>query len=221
MKKTKAMSVFAAALLASSMVVSVSAADYVDDPGYILPDISGNKTGNTGATPVTSETAESGSSSSAAKETTVISESSVENAIADSKPIVASYKDAAVKSTAVAALAKAEDAVLTVVTKRYTVEIESSSVTEAKDVNLAMKFTKDSKKGALIIKTAQKDSFGCTVKMSVPAKVYEQAGVDLSKAAVYKIDSKTKKAVKVADIELDEDGNILFEITDGGNYVIL
>lgn len=218
MKKTKAMSVFAAALLASSMVVSVSAADYVDDPGYILPDINGNKTGNTGATPSTSATAESGS---AAKETTVISESSVEKAIADSKPIVASYKDAVVKSTAVAALAKAEDAVLTVVTKRYTVEIESSSVTEAKDVNLAMKFTKDSKKGALIIKTEQKGDFGCTVKMSVPSKVYEQAGVDLSKAAVYKIDSKTKKAVKVADIELDEDGNILFEITDGGNYVIL
>lgn len=216
MKKAKAMSIFAAALLASSMAVSVNAADYAEDPGYTLPE-TGYKTGTTGETPAPASS--STGTSSTAKAVTTVSTKSVEKAIANGTTITASYTKAAVKASAMAALAKSEDATLKISTKRYGIEIASSSVTEAKDVDFGIKITKNSKKGALILRTNQTDSYGCTVKLSLPAKVYDQAGVDIENAAIYQI--VDGKAVKVADVEVDEDGNIVFEITDGGTYVIL
>ncbi len=228
MKKTKAMGILSAAVLTVSMAATVNAADYAVKPDYTLP-----KHEPIVSAPVTTPSASEETSSSVYTSmtemynisfksvATTISDSSVKSAINRGKPIVASYDRANVKRSAVAELAGSTGSVLTVVTKRYAVEIAADSVTDAKDISLAMKITKDSNKGALIIRTQQKGSFGCTVSMSVPAKIYAQAGVDLDSAAVYKIIDGTKTAVKVCDIGIDSNGNITFDITDGGSYVIL
>lgn len=232
MKKTKALSICAAALMVSAVAASVGATDYSSDPGYTLPDYtpSTNSTTNnrvgTGESPAPSTDSSSDSSSDSASDTTTkvattISTSDVSAAIAEGTAITASSTQAAIKSTAIAELASTEGATLTVVTSKFTVTIDSSSVTDAKDIDLGMKITKNSDKGALILSTAQSGEYGCTVKMAIPAKVYEQAGVDLSKAAVYVVDPETGKAVKYADLELDEDGNIILEIVEGGKYIIL
>ncbi len=218
MKMTKAISIASAAVLAASMAVSVSAADYADTPNYILPEVQLNPGGADGSTPAPS-TDNAASSSSSAAVSTVVSENNVERAIANSKPVKVSYKEAAIKSNAIAALAKKADAVLKVETKRYTMEIASDSVTEAKDIDLGIKITKNSKKGALILKTNQKGEYGCTIKMSIPAKIYEQSGVDLDKASVYIV--KDGKAVKLGAVELDDNGNIILEISEGGQIIIL
>lgn len=218
MKKTKAMSIFAAALMVTSIAASVSAADYAEDPGFLLPDVTpGFKTGNTGATPVTSGSA---SESAAAKVATAINSRSITAAIKRGTAVKASYKKADIKAAAMAALAKAKG-VLKVTTARYDVEIDAASITEATDIDLAIKITKDSSKGALILRTAQAGSYGCTVKVCIPAKIYDQAGVDVSEASVYCIDTASKSAEKLGAVEVDGDGNIVLELTEGGTLVIL
>ena len=223
MKKSKVMSIVAAAVLASCTSVSVNAMDYgVANPIVTRP-------GNTNATPAPSNTPSSGSSSgtsssgssSQGKAATVVNSRSVAKAAATGKPITASASNAEVKSNAVAALAKVEGGTLNVKTSRFSVSIAAESVTETKDINLGIKMTKSSKAGALILKTVQKGEYGCTLKMSVPSKIYEQAGVDLDSAMVYVVDPETKMATPFCEIEVDADGNITFEITDGGNYIIL
>lgn len=220
MKKSKVMSIVAAAVLASCTAVSVNAMDYgVANPIVTRP-------GNTNATPAPAnpESSSSGSSStgsSAAKETTVVSTNSVARAAATGKAIKASANNAEVKSNAVAALAKVEGGTLNVKTSRFSVSIAADSVTEVKDINLGIKMTKSSKAGALILKTVQKGEYGCTLKMSIPSKIYSQAGVDLDSAMVYVVDPETKKATPFCEIEVDDNGNITFDITDGGNYIIL
>lgn len=218
MKKSQAMSALAAVLAVSAMAASVSAADYAQDPSFVLPDIGGFKAGNASESPAPSADS---SSSTSAKVSTVISDRSVTQAIKKGTTIKASYKQASIKASAVATLAKTEGAVLKLSTARYNISISADSVTDAKDIDLGMKITKDSKKGALIIRTNQSGDYGCTVTMSVPAKIYEQAGVDLSKAAVYSIDTASKTVVKISDVEVDGDGNIVIDLTAGGTYVIL
>lgn len=214
MKKSKVISVLAAAVLASSAAVSVSAVDY----GVALPLVT--RPGSTGETPAPSTTvsADGTTTTVAAHENTVVSANSVARAAASGKAISASYSDAAVKSNAIAALAKVDGGVLNVKTKRFTVSISADSITEVKDINLGMKITKNSKKGALILRTKQKGSYGCTVEMAIPAKIYEQAGVDLDKAQVYTINDG--KAEVYSDVQVSN-GDIVFDITDGGTYIIL
>ncbi len=227
MKKTKALSIALAALTVSAVAASVSAADYYVDPGYELPDVSEGeqyKEGNTNASPAPTPgtgSSEGSTSASKAKPSTTLSNVAVDRAINSGKAVKASYQKAAIKSSSMAALAKKADSVLKVETARYSISIKGDSVTDAKNIDLGMKITKDSGKGALIIRTAQAGSYGCTVSMSVPAKIYEQAGVDLSKAAIYSINVETGEVVKLQDVEVDADGNIVFDITDGGTYVIL
>lgn len=215
MKKSKVMSIVAAAVLASCTAVSVNAMDYgVANPLVTRP-------GNTNASPAPANPGSSSTGSSAAKAPTVVNSRSVAKAAATGKPIKASASNAEVKSNAVAALAKVEGGTLNVKTSRFSVSIAAESVTETKDINLGIKMTKSSKAGALILKTVQKGEYGCTLKMSVPSKIYEQAGVDLDSAMVYVVDPETKMATPFCEIEVDADGNITFDITDGGNYIIL
>lgn len=252
MKKMKVMSLFAAALMIFSTASAVGAADYAADPHYPLPVIPGfggsAPTGQQGTLTPSITPSSSGSSSgtgSNASVATVISDRTVTAAIKRGTAIRASYNKAFLKASSMAALAKSKGAVLKIATARYNIEIDADSVTEAKDIDLAMRFTryckdKDTnkvcsyckergiddkcdrcKRSALIIRTAQSGDYGCTVRMSIPSKIYKQTCLDESKASVYKINSKTKKYVKVSDIEIDKNGNIVFEITDGGTYVIL
>lgn len=216
MKKSKVMSIVAAAVLASCTAVSVNAMDY----GVVNPIVT--RPGNTNATPAPANPGSSSSgSSSTGKETTVVSTNSVARAAATGKAIKASANNAEVKSNAIAALAKVEGGVLNVKTSRFTVSIAADSVTDVKDINLGIKMTKSSKAGALILKTVQKGEYGCTLKIAIPAKIYEQAGLDLSSAMVYVVDPSTKKATIFSEFAVDDNGNLTFEITEGGNYIIL
>ncbi|MGN0641712.1 MAG: hypothetical protein ACI4JJ_01080 [Huintestinicola sp.] len=218
----KSIAAISAAVLAFSLSASVFAADYSKDPGYPgspssfnTPDKPSKPSDNSS----NNEIPQAGKSfENPAK---LITASMVNDAIENGTPIYASYETASMKSSAMAALAKSKGGKLKVVTKRYTVTMDSDFVTEPKDISLAMELTKNTEHGALFVKTEQQDSFGCTLSITIKPKYYNQAEVNIEKARVYRIDNKTKSAEDMGPVSVDKNGNIVFSIKDGGKYVIM
>lgn len=213
MKKSKALGTLIAAIMITGAIPAVSAADYGRDPGYTAPSVPSNvgKPSDTG----------SGSTAGTPAKRSDVTMRSVTVALEKGTPVPIYSGKAAVKSNSIAQLAKKEGAVLTFKANRFTAEIASSSVTDPKNIDIGLEITKNTNRGALIIKTKQKGEYGCTVKYSVPAKIYEQAGIDLSTAAVYVVDRRTGLAEFYSLLELDDEGNIAFELYEGGSYIIL
>ncbi|MDD6991020.1 MAG: hypothetical protein PUI48_04250 [Oscillospiraceae bacterium] len=209
----KYFSVIAAAVIAASMAVSVSAADYSGNPGYVLPPAAPSApAGSNGSVPA------AGTSLSNPFE--VIEKKDIRAAVAKGEPVYASYETAQLKANAMAMLAGKDGGVLTVVTKRYTAVIDGDSITEAKDISLAIKMTKAVEQGAMVLRTEQKGSFGCTVDIHISAKYYTQCGVDLKNAHVYYVDGD-KNVNDMGALVFDDDGNIVVSMTDGGKYIIM
>lgn len=200
-----------AAVIAASMAVSVSAADYSKDPGYTPPAVPSAPAGKDNTPPA---------GSALANPFNLIEKKDIRAAVAKGEPVYASYETAQLKANAVNMLTGKDGGVLTVVTKRYTAVIDGSSVTEAKDISLAIKMTKAEAQGAMILRTEQKGSFGCTVDIHIPAKYYTQCGIDLKKAHVYYVDAD-KNVNDMGAIVFDDDGNIVVSMTDGGKYIIM
>lgn len=205
----KALSVFAAAIIAASMAASASAADYSQNPGYTAPPKP--------AAPV-NNTVPEGSDPSVPLE--VIDKKNIRAAVAKGKPVYASYETAQLKANAMAMLAGKNGGVLTVITKRYTAVIDGDSITEAKDISLAIKMTKAEEQGAMVLRTGQQGSFGCTVDIHISAKYYTQCGIDLKNAHVYYVDAD-KNVNDMGAVVFDDDGNIVVTMTDGGKYIIM
>ncbi len=226
MKKISA--VLAAAAIAASMSASVFATDYSSDPQYPLPSYGGSSENHSRPMPggeknnpnvkIERPAAEGTDLSNPTK---LITKDDVLDAIESDSPIYASYESATVKSNAMAALARTKFGKLTVITKRYTATIDSESVTEAKDIDLGMSITKVSKRGAMIVRTNQAGSFGCTVNVTVSSKYYSQCGVDLNSAHTYYIDTATKDVVDMGAVKLDSEGNILISMVNGGKYIVM
>lgn len=220
MKRAKALSAIIAAIMISGTAVSVSAADYGSDPGYTPPPVS-SPVGR----PVDPGAAAAGVSQSSPNMPAVkyseVTSRAITVALETGAAVPIKSGKAAVKSSSLAQLAKKEEAVLRFEANRFTAEIEASSVIDPKNIDIGLNITKNSSRGALIIKTRQRGEYGCTVKYSIPAKIYEQAGVDLSKAAVYVVDRRTGVAVLYSQLDIDEDGNIVFEVFEGGDFIIL
>ncbi|MCI7768073.1 MAG: hypothetical protein MSJ26_08885 [Oscillospiraceae bacterium] len=215
MKMKKYLSVFAAVLIAASMAASAGAADYSSDPAYPAPP--SNPTAPSGNndslyTPAPGKDPENPIS--------VVDKSSVSNALRSNSPIYASYEDAGLRADGLALLANREGSVLTVETKRYTAVIRGETVTEAKDISLAIKMTKSTDRGALILRTEQQGEFGCTADIIISPKYYNQCGVDLTKAHLYFID-ENKQVNDMGKIILDDDGNIVISMTVGGKYIVM
>lgn len=230
MKKNRLMNILAASLIISSVAASVNAADYAVKPEYSLPVVKPSTVVPSIVTTVTPAPQkkpqvltpmEQQFGVSFENKLNVIEDSNVISAIENNQAIAASYKSAVVKASAVAALGNSIDSELRVVTKRYVVEIASDTVFEAKDINLSMSISKDSSKRALVIRTAQKDSFGCVVKMIIPKSIYKQSNLDEEESVIYRINPTTGKAVRITDIQYDSDGNIVFDMYEGGSYIIL
>ena len=224
MKKSKALSALMAAIIITGMAAGASAADYGVDPGYTAPAVPssvGRPVDPAAAAVVRNEN--TGSSVTVANEsvTKTVTNRAVTVALEKGVPIRISSGIAAVKSNALAQLAKKGAGVLKFTANRFTAEIESSSVIDAKNIDIGLAITKNTSRGALILKTRQKGEYGCTVKYSIPAKIYTQAGVDLATAAVYQVNRRTGLAEFYAPLARDSDGNIVFEIYEGGNYIIL
>lgn len=251
MKKSKALSALIAAMMITGMAVSVNAADYAVNPGYTppvvtspvgkpttpptvadssTPPVSKGPSGpsNSGR-PVDSVSSSSGtqnnntSSGQPTEQRTASTVTSRAVAVALEKgtPIKIHSAIAAIKSNSLAQLAKVRNGVLKFTANRFTAEIEASSVIDAKNIDIGLAITKNTSHNALILKTRQKGDFGCTVKYSIPLKIYSQAGVDLSKVSLYLINRRTGVAELYSPVEIDKDGNIVFEIYEGGTYVIL
>lgn len=224
MKKSKALSALMAAIMITGMAAAASAADYGNNPGYTAPAVPssvGRPVDPAAASVVRTEN--TGSNVTAANDTVTktVTNRAVTVALEKGVPIRISSGIAAVKSNALAQLAKKGEGVLKFTANRFTAEIESSSVIDAKNIDIGLAITKNTSRGALILKTRQKGEYGCTVKYSIPAKIYTQAGVDLSSAAVYQVNRRTGVAEFYSPLALDSDGNIVFEIYEGGNYIIL
>lgn len=209
----KGFSVIMAAVIAASMAVSVSAADYSKNPGYTLPPaVPSSSSGQNGTgSPV---------GSSLANPLEVIEKKDIRAAVAKGEPIYASYETAQLKANAMAMLAGRNGGVLTVITKRYTAVIDGDSITEAKDISLAIKMTKAEAQGAMVLRTEQIGSFGCTVDIHIPAKYYTQCGIDLKNAHVYYVD-EDKNVNDTGALVFDDDGNIVVSMTYGGKYIIM
>lgn len=209
----KSISVFAAAVIAASMAASVSAADYSRNPGYDLPPASAsgtvNKNDNTPAP-----------GKSLTNPLEIIEKKNIKTAVAKGEPVYASYETAQLKANAMNMLAGKDGGVLTVVTKRYTAVIDGDSVTKAKDISLAIKMTKSRAQGAMVLRTEQQDSFGCTVDIHISAKYYTQCGINLKTAHVYYVD-KDKNVNDMGALNFDDDGNIVVSMTEGGKYIIM
>ncbi len=215
----KLLSAGAAILLTCALTVSAGAADYSSNPNYSLPDPNANTSGRPDPTLKIEKLPEAGTSLK--NPAVLITKENVVNAIENDEPIYASYETAELKSNALAALARTNLGRLTVITKRYTVTIDADSVTEAKDISLAMNITKNTKHKAMIIRTEQEDSFGCTLNVTFEAKYYSQCGVDLNTAHVYRIDPSTKEVQDTGKVRLDSEGRIEITMTSGGKYVVM
>ncbi|MGN0636917.1 MAG: hypothetical protein ACI4J0_00965 [Huintestinicola sp.] len=209
----KSFSVIAAAVIAASMAVSVSAADYSSNPGYTLPPaVPSAPSGQSG------NSAPAGSS--AANPLEIIEKKDIRAAVAKGEPVYASYETAQLKANAMAMLAGKDGGVLTVITKRYTAVIDGDSVTDPKDISLAIKMTRSEAQGAMILRTEQQGSFGCTVEIHISSKYYTQCGIDLKTAHVYYVD-EDKNVIDMGPLAFDNDGNIVVTMTDGGKYIIM
>lgn len=206
----KGLSVILAAVIAASMAVSVSASDYSKDPGYTpppaVPSAPANNTSPAGSSP--------------ANPIEIMEKKDIRAAVRTGEPIYASYETAQLKSNAMAMLAGKNGGTLTVVTKRYTAVIDGKSVTEAKDISLAIKMTKSEAQGAMILRTEQQGSFGCTVDIHISPKYYTQCGIDLKNAHVYYVD-EDKNVNDMGGLVFDDDGNIVVTMTVGGKYIIM
>lgn len=216
----KLLSAGAAILLTCALAASAGAADYSNNPNYPLPG-NGSNTSSSKPDPTKKIERLPEQGTSLKNPAVLITKESVTKAIENDEPIYASYETAEVKSNAMAALARTNLGRLTVITKRYTVTIDSDTVTEAKDISLAMKVTKNSKRGAMIIRTEQKGSFGCTLNVTFEAKYYSQCGVDLNTAHVYRIDPETKEVEDMGKVQLDSQGRIEISMTSGGKYIVM
>ncbi|MDE6591494.1 MAG: hypothetical protein K2K57_00320 [Oscillospiraceae bacterium] len=225
MKKSKVLSALMAAIMITGMAAAASAADYGTDPGYTAPIVpsSVGRPIDPAAAAVVRQDSTDNSSVTVANDTVTktVTNRAVTVALEKGVPIKISSAVAAVKSNALAQLAKKGEGVLKFTANRFTAEIESSSVIDAKNIDIGLAITKNTDRRALILKTRQKGEYGCTVKYSIPAKIYTQAGVDLAYAAVYQVNRRTGIAEFYAPLELDADGNIVFEVYEGGNYIIL
>ncbi|MBP1547938.1 MAG: hypothetical protein J6A37_15250 [Oscillospiraceae bacterium] len=210
----KIISVISAAVIAASMAVTVSAADYSSNPGYSLPpakpSVSVNNNESNGEKPGTA----------LSNPYEVMSKRDISVAVAKGEPVYASYETAQLKANAVALLAGRDGGTLTVVTKRYTAVIDGDSVTDAKDISLAVKMTKSTEQGAMILRTAQQGEFGCTVELHISAKYYSQCEIDLGSAHVYYVD-ENKNVVDMGAVEFDNDGNIVVSMNAGGKFIIM
>lgn len=206
----KSISVIAAAVLAASAAASVSAADYSSNPNYSLPPAKPSAG--------TSSAAPAGSSLSAPFE--IMGKRDIRTAVAKGEPVYASYETAQIKASAMALLAGRDGGVLTVVTKRYTAVIDGRSVTDAKDISLAIKMTKAVEQGAMVLRTEQQGDFGCTVDIHISSKYYSQCGIDLKTAHVFYVDDE-KNVNDMGEISFDDDGNIVVSMTEGGKYIIM
>lgn len=206
----KGLSVMLAAVIAASMAVSVSASDYSENPGYTAPPA-------VPSVPVNNN-APKGSDSSNPLE--IIEKKDIKAAVAKGEPVYASYETAQLKANAMAMLAGKDGGVLTVITKRYTAVIDGDSVTDAKNISLAIKMTKAVEQGAMVLRTEQQGSFGCTVDIHISAKYYTQCGIDLKNAHVYYVDAD-KNVNDMGAVAFDDDGNIVVSMTEGGKYIIM
>lgn len=206
----KGLSVILAAVIAASMAVSVSASDYSENPGYTAPPA-------VPSVPVNNN-APKGSDSSNPLE--IIEKKDIKAAVAKGEPVYASYETAQLKANAMAMLAGKDGGVLTVITKRYTAVIDGDSVTDAKNISLAIKMTKAVEQGAMVLRTEQQGSFGCTVDIHISAKYYTQCGIDLKNAHVYYVDAD-KNVNDMGAVAFDDDGNIVVSMTEGGKYIIM
>ncbi|MGN0666043.1 MAG: hypothetical protein ACI4KF_05905 [Huintestinicola sp.] len=217
-----------AAIMALTLSMGVYAADYNTDPGYDRPLIpsqpekpSYSGSFNAASSPGSTESNSGPKGSSMENPTELISGRFAESAIESGDPIYASYKQAVVKSSIMGKLARTYGGVLNVITKRYSIDIKASSVTEAKDIDLGMTLTKNTKYGALFIKTAQEGSYGCTLNMRVAPKYFNQAKVDIKKAHLYYIVPEKNSLVDLGEIVLDDNANIVVTMSVGGKYVIM
>ncbi|WP_432651518.1 hypothetical protein [Huintestinicola sp.] len=209
----KSFSVIAAAVIAASMAVSVSAADYSTNPGYTLPPA-------VPSAPSAENSTAPSAGSSLANPLEIIGKNDIRSAIAKNEPVYASYETAQLKANALAMLTGRDGGILTVVTKRYTAVIDGDSVTDAKDISLAIKMTKSESQGAMILRTEQQGSFGCTVDIHISSKYYTQCGIDLKTAHVYYVD-ENKNVNDMGALVFDNDGNIVVSMTCGGKYIIM
>ena len=215
----KSFSVILAAVIAASMTVSVSAADYSHDPGYTLP-LGSTSTSSGSSAPAESKNKTVPAGSSPANPIEIMEKKDIRAAVRSGEPVYASYETAQLKANAMAMLAGKNGGTLTVVTKRYTAVIGGDSVTEAKDISLAIKMTKAEEQGAMVLRTEQQGSFGCTVEIHISAKYYTQCGIDLKNAHVYYVD-ENKNVNDMGALGFDDDGNIVVSMTSGGKYIIM
>ncbi len=215
----KAVSILTAAALAASMAVSVSALDYGKKPDYKLPP--NTKYGNNSIQVDKAEPKLPPVGTSLENPETVIDKNVINNAIENDSSIYASYEEAVLKANALAALARTRLSKVTIITKRYTAEIDSESITEAKDISIAAKMSKSTKRRALIFDTEHEGSFGCTVNFIIGSKYYSQCDVDLNNAHVYYVIEEENLVIDMGSITLNSTGNIVLSLTQGGKYIIM
>ena len=215
MKMKKYQAMLAAAAMAVSMAASAGAADYSAPPSYPLPP----STPSTPSAPA-STVNQPAAGTTPENPVSVIDKRGVSSALRSNSPIYASYRDAGLRADAMSLLANREGSVLRVETKRYTVVIRGETVTKPQDISLAIKMTKSTKQGAMILRTEQQGEFGCTADIIISAKYYTQCGIDLNNAHVYFVD-EDKQVNDMGEIVIDKDGNIVVSMTEGGKYIIM
>lgn len=214
----------AAFVMASSACAAVAAADYVFTPTYDLPprieyDLPPAKPVAPGSNNNTNSSIANIEGFSPSKPINVADKEAVSRSLRLNKPLYASYEKAQIKSNALAYLARKKNKSLKVITKRYSVTIDGSTVTEAKDIDLGIQMTKKTEVGAMILRTSQKGSYGCTLSLTIEPKYYKQCGISVSDAHLYYVEGSTVS--DMGAVQLDKNGNINFSIKKGGKYIIL
>ncbi len=198
----------ASAVIAITMVASMSVTAFAADYGVVIPVSSSASS----ATPVTEEAVES------AIEEAIGASDADEADSADSKEdapkvatvTIASTKNLSVKPSILKTLAKSENTVLEYVAPKATISIDSSTIKKARKIDLTMQVVNSKSKTTIDMRS--KKSFGCEVKITLTKCKMSKAKL---KAAHVYCDGED-----LGPVELDENGNPVITVTKGGEYTI-
>jgi len=195
----------ASAVIAITMVASMSVTAFAADYGVVIPVSSSASS----TTPVTEEAVES-----AIEEAIGASDSESADSKEDASKVatvtIASTKNLSVKPSILKTLAKSENTVLEYVAPKATISIDSSTIKKARKIDLTMQVVNSKSKTTIDMRS--KKSFGCEVKITLTKCKMSKAKL---KAAHVYCDGED-----LGPVELDENGNPVITVTKGGEYTI-
>ncbi|MGN0695390.1 MAG: hypothetical protein ACI4J5_01345 [Oscillospiraceae bacterium] len=117
-------------------------------------------------------------------------------------------------------LATTENGTLEIVAPKATVSIAAESIKKVAKIDLSMSVKSANNSTRIVMNSDAK--FGCEVKITVTTCKMKPSTLKKAHVYVTRIDPETGKKVEedLGPVELDEDGNPVITVTQGGEYTI-